>query len=97
MRRACSRIHAIPWFSPKVLATTGLTRHFDKRASDDGNYPRNDAVLTEIPSTVRVCERSDLHTSEVGDRRSDVPIDVAMEMVTAATCIATDTGGATIF
>jgi len=39
----------------------------------------------------RGSERSDLDTGEAGDRRSDAPVDVAMEMTTA------ETAGATIF
>ena len=42
-------------------------------------------------------KRSDLDTGEAGDRRSDAPMDVAMEMVTTVTLIATETMGATIF
>jgi len=42
---------------------------------------------------VRVSERSELDT---GDGRSDVPIDVAMEMATAVTPSAAETVGATI-
>jgi len=39
----------------------------------------------------RGSERSDLDTGEAGDRRSDAPVDVAMEMTTA------ETAGATMF
>jgi len=48
-------------------------------------------------SEARVSERIDLDMGEVGDRRSDAPMDVATEMATAATSIAMETAGATIF
>jgi len=44
----------------------------------------------------RVRGRSDLDAGEAGDVRSDAPMDVAMEMITAATSIAAETVGATI-
>jgi len=45
----------------------------------------------------RVSERSDLDTGEVGDRMSDVPVDVAMEMTTVATPTPAETAGRTMF
>jgi hypothetical protein len=45
----------------------------------------------------RGSERSDLDAAEAGDRRSDAPMDMAMEMAIAATSIASETVGATIF
>jgi len=45
-------------------------------------------------SEARVSERSDMDMGEAGDRKSDVPMDMAMEMTTAATPTAI---GATIF
>ena len=45
----------------------------------------------------RVSERSDLDQGEAGDRRSDAPVDMAMEMTTAATPTPTETAGATMF
>ena len=45
----------------------------------------------------RVSERSDLDRGEVGDRRSDAPVDMAMEMTTAATPTPTEIAGATMF
>jgi hypothetical protein len=45
----------------------------------------------------RGSEKSDLDTAEAGDRRSDAPVDVAMEMTTAATPTAAETAGATMF
>ena len=42
-------------------------------------------------------ERSDLDTGEAGDRRRDAPMDVAMEMATAATPTAAKTASRTIF
>jgi hypothetical protein len=48
--------------------------------------------MTEI----RVSGRSDLDAGEAGDGRSDAPMEVAMEMATAVTPVATETGGATI-
>jgi hypothetical protein len=41
--------------------------------------------------------KSNLDAGESGNGRGDVPVDVAMEMATAATSIATETAGATIF
>jgi len=48
-------------------------------------------------SEARVSERIDLDMGEAGNRRSDAHMDVAMEMATAATSIAMETAGATIF
>jgi len=45
----------------------------------------------------RVSGTSDLDAGEAGDGRSDAPMEVAMEMATAATTIAPETAGATIF
>jgi outer membrane biosynthesis protein TonB len=45
----------------------------------------------------RVSGRSDLDAGEAENGRSDAPMDVAMEMATTATSIATETAGATIF
>jgi len=50
-------------------------------------------VITEA----RRSERRDLDKGEAGDRRSDAPEDVAMEMTTAATPTAAETAGATMF
>jgi len=46
---------------------------------------------------VRGSERSDLDTGEAGDGRSDVAMDVVMEMATRPTPIAAETAAATIF
>jgi hypothetical protein len=45
----------------------------------------------------RVNKSSDIEAGEAGDGRSDVPEDVAMEMVTSATSIAAVIAGATRF
>jgi len=45
----------------------------------------------------RVSERSDLDTGEAGDRSSDAPMDVAMEMISAAIPTAAQTACATMF
>jgi len=45
----------------------------------------------------RISKRSDLDTGEAGDRRSDAPMDAAMEMMTAATPTHVETAGATLF
>ena len=50
-------------------------------------------MMTEF----RGSERSDLDAGEAGDGRSDAPMDMAMEMATAATSIAAETAGVTIF
>jgi len=46
---------------------------------------------------IRVSGRSDQAAGEAGNRRSDTPIDVAMEMATAAISIAVEIVGATMF
>jgi len=48
--------------------------------------------MTEI----RGSERRDPHVGKAGDGRSDAPMDMAMEMATAATSIAAETAGVTI-
>jgi hypothetical protein len=45
----------------------------------------------------RVSGRSDLDAGEAGKGRSDAPMDVAMEMATAATPIALEDAGSPIF
>ena len=45
----------------------------------------------------RVSGRSDLDAGEAADGRSDAPMEVAMEMATAATSIPAESAGATIF
>jgi hypothetical protein len=45
----------------------------------------------------RGSERSDLHAGEAGDGRSDTPMDMVMEMATAARSIDAETAGVTIF
>jgi hypothetical protein len=62
-----------------------------QRASDDKDYPRKLVYLTEVISKVTVSDRSDLDTVEVGDKRSDAPMDMAMEIATAVSPIAVDT------
>jgi len=47
-------------------------------------------------SESRVSGSSVLDTGEAGNGRSNAPMDMAMEMATAATAIATETAGATI-
>jgi hypothetical protein len=83
-RRVHLRIHAIEWLSDKVLVKTRLTSCVNQRASDDKDYPRNEACLTETMSEARVSESSDLETGEAGERRINPPKDLAMEMTTAA-------------
>jgi len=46
---------------------------------------------------VRVSERSNLDTGEAEDGRSDAPMDVAMEMATAATPTSVVTAGGITF
>jgi hypothetical protein len=53
--------------------------------------------FTGVMTKARVSERSDLQTGEAGHRRSDAPVDVAMEMTTAATPTPEETAGATMF
>jgi len=45
----------------------------------------------------RVSGRSDLDAAEAGNGGSNAPMDVVMVMAMAATAIATETAGATIF
>ena len=45
----------------------------------------------------RGSERSDLDAGEGGDGRSDAPMDMAVEMATAATSIPAETAGVTVF
>jgi len=47
-----------------------------------------------VTTEVRGSQRSDLDTGAAGDRRSDTPMDVVMEMATTVTPIAADTAGA---
>jgi hypothetical protein len=56
-----------------------------------------EVCLTGVMTEARGSERSDLDTGEAGGRRSDVPMDVAMEMTTAAPPTAAETAGAIMF
>jgi len=49
-------------------------------------------MMTEV----RVSERSDLDAGDAGEGRSDMPMDVAMQMAIAATPITVETAGGTI-
>jgi len=49
--------------------------------------------MTEL----RASGRSDLDTGDAGNGKSDAPRDLVMEMAVAATSIAAETAGATIF
>jgi len=52
---------------------------------------------TGVMTAARGSERSNLDTGEAGERRRDAPVDVAMEMTTAATPTTAETAGETIF
>jgi len=78
--------------SRKVLAENAIVQRVGQPASDDEDYLRLTGVMTEA----RVSGRSDLDKGEAGDGRSDAPMDVAMEMATAATPVAAETAGTTI-
>jgi hypothetical protein len=64
----------------------------DNEDSEDYN-----ACLTEVMTECRVSVRCALGAGEAGNGRSDAPMDVAMEMATAATATPAETAGATIF
>jgi len=55
-----------------------------------------EVYLTAVMNEARGSGRSDLDTGEMGDGRSDAPVDVAMKIATAATPVATQTAGATV-
>jgi hypothetical protein len=55
-----------------------------------------DVCFTGVMTEARVSERSNLEMGEVGDRRSVVPMHVAMVMMTAATPTPTVTAGSTM-
>jgi len=74
------------------LAENEIAQRVGQPASDDEDYLRLTGVMTEA----RVSGRSDLDTGEAGDGRSNAPMDVAMEMATAATPVAAETAGTTI-
>jgi hypothetical protein len=74
------------------LAENAIAQRVGQTASNDEDYLRLRGMMTEA----RVSGRSDLDTGEAGDGRSDAPMDVAMEMATAATPVAAGTTGTTI-
>jgi len=55
-------------------------RRVDQWASDDEEYPTEDACRTETMSEARVGGRSDLAMEEAADRRSDAPMDLAISV-----------------
>jgi sensor c-di-GMP phosphodiesterase-like protein len=88
------RIYTIEWFSGEVLAKPRLTQSVEKQARDDEDNYRKEACGTETMRAARVSEMSDLDTREVGDMRSDAPMNVAVEMMASGTPTAM---GETIF
>jgi len=92
--RARTGIHATEWVSVKAWQRTRLTQCISQRASYDVD---KEACLKEVTIEFRVSGRSDLDARDAANGRSDVPIDVAMEMATTKTSIAAETAGATIF
>jgi hypothetical protein len=56
-----------------------------------------EACLTEVMTKFRVSRRSDQGVGEAGNGRNNAPMDVVMEMATAATPMAVETAGASIF
>jgi len=81
----------------KAWQTTRPTRLVGQHVSDSKEYHRTEDYITGVMTEVRVSERSDLDTGVAGDGRSDAPMDLAMEMATAATPTAAETAGRTIF
>jgi len=55
-----------------------------------------DVCLTGLMTEARVSERTNLDMGEAGDRRSDAPLDVPMEMTRAATPTPRETAVATM-
>jgi hypothetical protein len=78
--------------SRKVLAENPIAQRVGQPASEDEDYLRLTGVMTEAI----VSGRSDLDTGEAEDGRSDTPMDVVMEMATAATPVTAETAGTTI-
>jgi len=56
-----------------------------------------EVCLTGVMTEARGSERSDLDTGEAAVRRSDAPVDVAMEMTPAATPTTAESAVATMF
>jgi len=52
-----------------------------------------ETCFTEVMMEVRGSERNGLDMGEAADRRSDTPMDMAMEMAPAVTSVATETAG----
>jgi len=82
------------WVQLKAWQRTRLTRRIDQRASDDKD---KEACPTGVMTEFRVSVRSDLDAGEAEKGRSNAPMDVAIEMATAATPIVAETAGADIF
>ena len=58
--------------------------------------PQREGCLTGVMTEARVSGRSNLDPGDAGDGRSDIPMNVAMEMATAARPGAVETTGAMI-
>jgi len=54
---------------------------------------QDEACFTEVMTEVRGSERSCLDTGEAADRRSDAPLDMAMDIVMAVMSIAAESAG----
>ena len=83
--------------SREVLAENAIDatrRPVSKRQQD---YPRREDRLTGVMTEVKGSDTSDLDTAEAGDRRSDLAMDVAMEIAMMGTPITAETAGATTF
>jgi len=96
-RRACTRTHAIEWTRLESWQKTRLRDASANQQETTRTTLEREVCLTGVMTEAGVSERSDLDTGEAGDRRSDVPKDVAMEMTTLATPTAVETAGATMF
>jgi hypothetical protein len=91
------RIHIVASFHAMSWQKTRLTRPTDASTNEQATVTTTpqEVCFSEVMSEVRGRERSGLDTGEAVDWRSDVPMDMAMEMAMVVTSITVDTAGAT--
>jgi len=97
MSRARTRTHTIEWSRVESWQKTRLPDASANQQVTTRTTLEREVCITGVMTEARGSERSDLDTGQAGDRRSDAPVDMAMEMTTAATPTAVETAGTTMF
>jgi len=96
-RRARKRTNAIKGSWVESWKKTRLRDGSANEQATTRTTLEREVCFTGVMTEARESERSDLDTGEVGDWKSEAPVDGAMDMTTAATPTPAETEGATMF